>query len=120
MFTKVQGVYQGTGCLPRYRVLHCAGLPGLQPHLVPGEGLQLVQGEGEGELEGAGAPGNSIISIVIVSSFIVTVCSTFVSPLTLYCIPQYVWSAHKVLSRQLYYSTTLQLCICASNKMKKV
>ena len=44
-------------------MLHCAGLPGLQPHLVPGEGLQLVQGEGEGELEGAGAPGNSIIVV---------------------------------------------------------
>ena len=43
----------------RYRVFNCAGLPGLQPHLVPGQGLQLVQREGEGELEGAGAPGSS-------------------------------------------------------------
>ena len=53
-------------------MLHCAGLPGLEPHLVPGEGLQLVQGEGEGELEGAGAPGNSIRWLIaIVSSFLV-------------------------------------------------
>ena len=82
-------------------MLHCAGLPGLEPHLVPGEGLQLVQGEGEGELEGAGAPGNStVVVILLVSYFIVKVCSTFVSPLTLYCIPQYVRSAHKVLSGQ--------------------
>ena len=69
----------------RYRVFNCARLPGLQPHLVPGQGLQLVQREGEGELEGAGAPGNSKV-VVKVSSFIAKVCSTFDSPLTLYCI----------------------------------
>ena len=83
----------------RYRVFNCAGLPGLQPHLVPGQGLQLVQREGEGELEGAGAPGNRKV-VAIVSSFIVKVCSTFVSPLSLYCIPQYIRSAHKVRSGQ--------------------
>ena len=68
----------------RYRVFNCAGLPGLQPHLVPGQGLQLVQREGEGELEGAGAPGKVVV--IVISSFIVKVCSTLVSPLTLYCI----------------------------------
>ena len=50
--------------LTRYRVFNCDGLPGLQPHLVPGQGLQLVQREGEGELEGAGAPGNRKVVLI--------------------------------------------------------
>ena len=81
----------------RYRVFNCAGLPGLQPHLVPGQGLQLVQREGEGELEGAGAPGKSKVVRLLVTSSIV--CSTFVSPLSLYCIPQY----HSTFGQHIKY-----------------